>query len=528
MRNHRMTGRTGLLVGLLWIGACGPASEPVGPAGDPLPSSPFLVSNPVRSSAAVEGQPGAGATSGGAGLAYVSLPSGSFPEGTSVGIRDGLTGADTEVPVVDGGFDPEPIAASPGDTLDFTVALGAGESPLRFAQIVPVESPPVVVRTDPKPGKRDVPLNAVIVIVFSEPVDSSTITSATIQLRLGSNVIPGTLQVTGADRLMVELRPGAPLASGAEYELVVGSGIADLDGEALLTPSSVKFMTSTGGTPPVAPTGRIAFVASGSDGVSHIYALDLATSATTQLTAAAEDDYWPAWSPDRTRIAFYRAGDDNARGLWIMNADGSGAVRRSTLAGAASWSPDGTRLAVMGNALWFVSASGAEADEHVLDALPGFVSYEHPAWSPNGSTIAFEGTVDWGGGDYFTHLYLMDADGSNVRRLTSPCCGIQYAEGSPAWSPTGKQLAFWSYGYGIARAGADGSGISSVTHDGMAQGGGGPATGFNAHPSWSADGEWLVFQSPWSSGQLVVRRADGSGSATVVTNMPGGASSPSW
>jgi len=56
-----------------------------------------------------------------------------------------------------------------------------------------------------------------------------------------------------------------------------------------------------------------------------------------------------------------------------------------------------------------------------------------PDWSPDGSQIAFQSTGT-GNGD----LYVMDADGSNVRQLTS----TPEADQGPAWSPDGTQVAF--------------------------------------------------------------------------------------
>jgi TolB protein len=46
----------------------------------------------------------------------------------------------------------------------------------------------------------------------------------------------------------------------------------------------------------------------------------------------------------------------------------------------------------------------------------------HPAWSPDGRRIAFAREAT---------LYLMDADGSHLRRLTRP----DAIDGSPAWQP---------------------------------------------------------------------------------------------
>src|SRR5262249_50779874 len=60
---------------------------------------------------------------------------------------------------------------------------------------------------------------------------------------------------------------------------------------------------------------------------------------------------------------------------------------------------------------------------------------DSPAWSPDGEQIAFMSTRDQTYG-----IYIMDANGRNVRRLTAP-----WRNGySPAWSPDGQRIAFMS------------------------------------------------------------------------------------
>ena len=61
--------------------------------------------------------------------------------------------------------------------------------------------------------------------------------------------------------------------------------------------------------------------------------------------------------------------------------------------------------------------------------------HSSPLWSPDGTQIAFESSRSGN-----KTIYVMDADGSNPRRLTS-YSGIDI---SPSWSPDGTQIAFES------------------------------------------------------------------------------------
>jgi TolB protein len=104
--------------------------------------------------------------------------------------------------------------------------------------------------------------------------------------------------------------------------------------------------------------------------------------------------------------------------------------------GSPAWSPDSRRLAFYsdrdGNAeIYVMNADGSE-----VTRLTNHAADEgYPSWSPDGRTITFDSDRD---GNF--EIYAMDATGSNVRRVTNhPARDV-----SAAWSPDGSRIAFMS------------------------------------------------------------------------------------
>ncbi len=80
----------------------------------------------------------------------------------------------------------------------------------------------------PPHGALGVPRGARISAVFSEPLDPSTVSSATVQLRdAGNQVVPGTVTLLGSGRV-VRFTPATNLAGGAPYTLTLTGGAGGL------------------------------------------------------------------------------------------------------------------------------------------------------------------------------------------------------------------------------------------------------------------------------------------------------------
>ena len=217
------------------------------------------------------------------------------------------------------------------------------------------------------------------------------------------------------------------------------------------------------------------------------------------------------------QIAFYSPSDNGGVGdIYVMNADGSGQVNLTNNPASdadPAWSPDGSKIAFNSSRDGNVEVYVMNADGSGLRNLTNNPAGDlRPAWSPDGSKIAFLRNLD---------IYVMNADGSGQVNLTNnPATDDQ-----PAWSPDGSKIAFTrspdGASFSIYVMQVDGSSITRLT-----------TTTQDDGAAWSPEGTKIAFSS-FSGGiygqwQIYVMNADGSGVTQLTSTSTRSNRDPVW
>ena len=155
------------------------------------------------------------------------------------------------------------------------------------------------------------------------------------------------------------------------------------------------------------------------EGSWEVHVIDADGSDRTKITDNALDENHLAWSPDGTKIAFSAGGGNGGPGVYVMEVDGSDALKVAD-GDFPSWSPDGRKLAYSAQgSIYTIDANGSDRREIVTDRFeddPDIQSVydSDPAWSPDGTKIAFARAVDFEGAQG-NGVYAMNLDGSDLK-----------------------------------------------------------------------------------------------------------------
>lgn len=314
------------------------------------------------------------------------------------------------------------------------------------------------------------------------------------------------------------------------------------------TPSPTRTNTPTT-TPTITPTpkpsnygnGWVTYMQYGDDYPQLFLAnLDLKPTELFKLTEYETFSWKPRWSPDMSHIALvYENPQTEQPEFWLYNLGENRSRQLSetpiSLVGDYCWTVDGKYLVWSGE-----QPDGAELDIYQISVENGEVTnltVDSTVWdafpdcSPVNEQIAFvSDRADIG--KERDNIWIMDVEGKNLQQLTP---STAWENSRPAWSPDGKEIAYFHYNIlpgfqednengpdGIWVVKSDGSGLRLVIEIPML------VTIMGNEIEWSPDGQWIAYTLGKEDEQDAYMVSTSGGEAVNLSNLPGNEEFISW
>jgi hypothetical protein len=384
-------------------------------------------------------------------------------------------------------------------------------------------APPRVVRTSPRSGRTDVPLNSRVLVIFSAPMDAATATRS-VHLERAGAAVAGKVRLE-ADGLAVEFIPTQALAPQVDYDLRIDADARDVLGQAIGSETRLSFRTTASDDSSAAPGADTVAVqfqslrvypsrhnvpgwsnpeAGGFWQPRALFVGDtLWLAARGSGTEGSAEEVRAQWQSSAPAVLQVRTSSDLTEAIAIAVAPGDVELRASAGGATGAWRTQ----------VFEPMPSSMMADARLFVVRSGNVYVERPDGSGSSPLIPvgvhymdrfdweqylkyFPGSHDWRRASVnaaghiavnYGGIWIIRSGGhtSTPSSLPDVWC--------PTWSPDGRHVAFTSQGvpYGEWDALMVVTVDSSITHRLAWPGGALPNC-----PIWDPDGSRLIVTSP--------------------------------
>jgi len=266
-------------------------------------------------------------------------------------------------------------------------------------------------------------------------------------------------------------------------------------------------------------------------GAPQIHSLDISDGVATSTPLfggrSATD---PTPSPDGAALAFVVTSSSSSQ-IFRANRDGTNAIQLTSGVGLRdqpAWSSDGSRIAYRerisgaGTDIWTMSATDG-SDARNLTADLGATSQSSPTWSGTMIGGAYRIAYSHSAGGQ-GHIWSMRDDGSDKWQLTSSTTAY---DDQPSWSPDGSVIVFQRSSSSIfgdiyrVDAIAGGAGVALMSTIG-------PLAGPQFAPAWSPDGQLIAFASRHASDEYQIFTVWADGTRLAQRTFSGEHADPAW